>query len=289
MELKIEEDITQKIIEGVRSVYSSDKYKKYLDFISRFHNYSFNNQILIFSQCEGATYVAGYKTWEKLKRNVKKGEKAIKILAPYTRRFKNRVYLKDENNQYVYDDNGNRIVEENEFKLIKYRWVNVFDVSQTEGEGLPQIVEELKGTSSTIENLVYAITAISEASIVYRTKELDPILKDGAKGYYERKNNSIVIDADLEDFQKAKTLVHEYAHSILHKDGNKSKDEKEIEAESIAYIVCKSVGLDTSSYSFPYIFTYCKNNDQILANTLDNIRMNTLQIIGKIKRVYEDG
>lgn len=283
MDLKLDKDITETIMNGVKSVFTSENYKKYLNFLSRFHNYSFNNQILIFCQCEEATYVAGYKTWEKMNRYVKKGQKGIKILAPYKKKFKKNVSVRDEYGECCYDVQGNKLFEEKEYTVTKYKPVTVFDISQTEGEDVPQLVQPLKGTSETIRNLIYAVTSIAESSVIFKTKDEDRLLKSGARGYYDLKKDVIVIDENLEDLQKLKTLIHEYAHSILHNcDTEKDRNIKEIEAESIAYMICSAFGLDTSSYSFPYIFGYSKNDVNNLLTTLNNIRHISSDILGRI-------
>lgn len=278
------------IEQGVKNIYTSDKYKKYLQFISKFHNYSFNNTILIVSQFPTASLIAGYTSWNKnFKRHVNKGEKAIKILAPYDTFIKETIDKKDENGNYVFDANGNKIQEEIQIKILKFRIVNVFDVSQTSGEPLPELVSDLKGTSDVINILRDSIIEICEIPIEFTSPQQDKTLQEGAKGYYSITDNKIVINNELEDLQIVKTLAHEYVHSLLHKDISirKTQSQREIEAESLAFILCNHFGIDTSDYSFAYIASYSEMDQSFLKQTLLEIKKEANNIIEKIEPIFE--
>lgn len=278
------------IEQGVKNIYTSDKYKKYLQFISKFHNYSFNNTILIVSQFPTASLIAGYTSWNRdFKRYVNKGEKAIKILAPYDTFVKQTIDKKDVNGNFVFDENGNKIQEEIQIKILKFRLVNVFDISQTSGEPLPELVSDLKGTSDVINILRDSIIEICEIPIEFTSPQQDKTLQEGAKGYYSITDNKIVINNELEDLQIVKTLAHEYIHSLLHKDISirKTQSQREIEAESLAFILCNHFGIDTSDYSFAYIASYSEMDQSFLKQTLLEIKKEANNIIEKIEPIFE--
>lgn len=281
--IKTKEQLAFEMIEqGVKDVYTSDNFKNYLSFLSKFHDYSFNNTILILSQYPSASLIAGLHSWNRnFKRQVNKGSKAIKILAPYNTTIK----TKEES----LDENGNKIQIEVESKITKFRVVNVFDVSQTSGEPLPELINDLKGTSKDIEMLIESIKEICEIPIEFTSPSIDETLEDGAKGYFSLTDNKIVINEELENLQIVKTLAHEYVHSILHNDKNmkKTQNQREIEAESLAFVLCNHFGIDTSDYSFTYIATYAQNDQDFLKQTLIEIKTISSELIDKIEPVFE--
>jgi len=291
MKIKTKEQEAFEMIEqGVKNVYTSDNFRNYLQFISKFHNYSFNNTILILSQFPAASLIAGYTSWNKdFNRQVNKGEKAIKILAPYDKYIRRTIDKIDVDGNYVLDENGNRIQEEITTKITKFRVVNVFDVSQTSGDPLPELISDLKGTSKEVQLLIKSIQEVCEIPIEFVSPKQDETLSDGAKGYYSRTEDKIVINSELEDLQTVKTLAHEYAHSSLHKDKNikKSQSQREIEAESLAFVICNHFGIDTSDYSFTYIASYSQMDQEFLKQTLLNIKKEANAIIEKIEPVFE--
>lgn len=265
------EEITQELEKGVQEVFDSEKYKAYLEFVSKFYDYSVNNTILIWMQRPDASFVAGYKAWQtKFNRQVKKGEKGIKILAPMPKKFTKK--MKDEN--------GNEV--EKEIQYTAFRAISVFDISQTEGEDVPQIVSTLDGA---VENYV---------EIVEKLKALSPVPVDfeafdsKAKGYYSPSESRIVVQPDLSELQSLKTLIHEISHAILHNDDGEeaeaNRHTKEVQAESVAYTVCAALGLDTSEYSFSYVAGWSDGREvKELTASMDVIRRTAKDIIEALK------
>lgn len=237
---------------GVKNVFSSEKYKECLAFFSKFHNYSFNNSILIAMQCPQASQVASFATWKKLGIKVKKGSKAIKILCPVP-----YSYIKEEDT-----DEGKKEVTKSG---LTFKLGNVFDVSQTDGEA-PSLVNKLKGNSDEMKNLIEKIIKKSDIPI-----EIDAALNDKPEnGYYSLVKNDIHIKESLDDAHKIKTIVHELAHSKLHSLDKKgyTRNEAEVQAESVAFVTCNYIGLDTSDYSFGYIASWSsgKNTKELKAS-----------------------
>ena len=270
------------IEEGVQQLRSSEKYRDYLRSLSKFHDYSFNNTLLILSQCPNASMIAGFNTWKnEFNRRIRKGEKSIKILAPY--KVKHSIIKKET------DENGNETHVEKQISITKFRPVNVFDVSQTEGDALPSLTKELIGSSESSIGLIEAIKEISEIPVLFKTKEEDPSLVT-AKGYFQYGENGkfIVIRKDMDINQQAKTLLHEFAHSILHENSTKEKRVKEIEAESLAFVVSNHFGLDTSDYSFGYIQSWSSNkSDKELKDVLEDIQEHADKLIEMIEPVFK--
>lgn len=231
------------MVKGVSEFLNSNKWKEFLKFQSHFYNYSFGNVVMIFMQKENATYVAGFKAWNKLGRYIKKGEKAIKILAPVKVKVKGEKESEEQKERYV---------------LKGFKVVNVFDISQTEGKDIPEICRELKGKSVKIETLYNKLLSIIKIPVIQ-----EPLR--GPKGYYDPSKNIISIKEDMDPKQKLKTLVHEYAHYKLHsKKTDFTRAEQEVQAEGIAFIVLNHFGINTSSYSFEYITAYSYKEPQIL-------------------------
>ena len=270
---------------GVHEIFTSEKYHIYLNTMSKFHNYSFNNTLLIAMQRPDATLVAGYQTWKKkFNRQVQRGEKGIKIIAPAPIKEKRRVEKVDEETQeIVIGDDGQPETEIVEHITPRFRVTTVFDVSQTEGEPLPTLgTTELEGNVVIYEDFMKGLEELSP--VPFRFEDIG----NGAKGYYSEKY--IAIQRDMSNAQTMKTAVHETAHAILHdrdimQENGVSKDRttKEVEAESVAYVVCSHFGLDTSEYSFSYIAGWSSNKEMSeLRNSMDTIRVTSSKLIEDI-------
>lgn len=260
--------ITEQLEQGVRDVYTSGKWAEYLQTMSKFYNYSAGNCLLIMMQCPTATLVAGYRTWQKeFKRNVKKGEKAIRILAPITCKAKHTEI----------DEGGNEV--EVEFKFLRFRDVPVFDISQTEGEPVDKLMVELTGDAGA--DLIDKLVKVAPVPVTFEDF-------DGrAYGYYSPSKNCIVVRNGIENRHKVKTLVHEIAHSILHCDDGEQEDAdrrtKEVQAESVAYVVLNYLGIDTSEYSFGYVAGWSNGRDiKELQASIEVIRKTASDIIQKV-------
>lgn len=272
--------ITDRLEEGVRAVFASDEYREYLDFLSKFHDYSFSNCILIKMQLPSASLVAGYGDWlKKHHRYVRKGEKAIRILAPTPYKKKKEVD--------VIDEHGNKSREEVEVLVPCFKIVNVFDVSQTEGEPLPSLgVDKLDGTVEQFDAFMAALESVSPAPIGYEN------IPGRSHGYYHHVERRIAIQEGMPQLQTLKTGVHEVAHAVLHawpedtnmppKDGP-DKHTKEVQAESVAYVVCQHYGLETSDYSFAYVAGWSSVRDvKELKESLGVIRQTAHDLIAAI-------
>lgn len=270
---------------GVHEIFTSEKYHIYLNTMSKFHNYSFNNTLLIAMQRPDATLVAGYQTWKKkFNRQVQRGEKGIKIIAPAPIKETRRVEKVDEETQeIVIGDDGQPETEIVERITPRFRVTTVFDVSQTEGEPLPTLgTTELEGNVVIYEDFMKGLEELSP--VPFRFEDIG----NGAKGYYSEKY--IAIQRDMSNAQTMKTAVHETAHAILHdrdimQENGVSKDRttKEVEAESVAYVVCSHFGLDTSEYSFSYIAGWSSNKEMSeLRNSMDTIRVTSSKLIEDI-------
>ncbi len=250
-------EITKQLEEGVKALFTSERYTEYLKTMSKFYNYSFNNTVLIALQRPEATLVAGYSAWQKnFHRQVKKGEKGIQIIAPSQRKEKELVEKFDpETNEPILGPDGQPETEVVEHVVSDFRVVRVFDISQTYGEPLPELaIPDLTGQVQNFPLFLQAVKELSPVPIRFGETEGE------AKGYYSNKKKEIVVKEDMSESQTIKTLIHEIAHAKLHdrevlEQTGEEKDQrtKEIEAESIAYTVCQYFGLDTSDYSFPYI------------------------------------
>lgn len=261
-------ELTKKLEEGVKEVFSSDKYKEYLRFLGMFHNYSFNNVMLILMQMPDASLVAGYKTWQKLGRNVKKGEHGIRILAPCPHKRTIEVDGDDK-----------------EVCFTTFRPTSVFDVSQTEGDELPQgFVTMLSDDVDGYESLIKKLTAVSPVKV-----EFEEIEDSSALGFFSHTENKIVVKSGMSQMQTVKTLVHEISHSLLHNKENGEEKEadrrtKEVQAESVAYTVCGVLGIDTSDYSFGYIAGWSKDKDvKELSKSMEVVRKTASKLIEDIK------
>lgn len=254
----------KRIDEGVKAVFQSDKYKEYLKFASKFTDYSARNTLLINLQRPDATLVAAYGKWKQLGRQVERGQTGIEILAPVA--YKTNQVLEterpavDEFGNQLYNPDGTEKMETVEKPMtgLAFKKVYVFDVSQTSGKELPDPVTELTGDidSARKEAVFAALKKVTGIDIEFKD------IKGGAKGYYSATNNEIVIKSGMSDAQTLKTAFHEAAHNLLHDPAkdivtNKSpRNEKEVQAESVAFMVAERFGIDTSEYSFPYIASW---------------------------------
>lgn len=264
-----------KLEDGVMEFFTSEKYITYLQVMSKFHTYSANNQVLIAMQMPEATAVAGYNSWiRNFDRHVKRGEKSITILAPM------KVKIKIDTDRR--DADGKIIQEERE--TIKFRPVSVFDVSQTEGKPLPQIISELAGNVSRYEQLLDAARQAAPYPIEIRAVE------GSAKGWCNFTQEKIIIKEGMSEAQTLKTAFHETAHARIHAgDTDKSREQKEVEAESIAYVVCNHFGLDTSDYSFGYVATWAGRQDiNLLKQSMQTISQTAKAIITDVERAMEE-
>ena len=284
------QEITEKLEQGIKELFESEKYKTYLNTMSKFHNYSFNNTMLIAMQKPDATLVAGFKAWQKnFDRHVKKGEKGIRILAPAPYKIKEEQEKLDPvTGEIMLDKNGMPITEEVEIKIPAFRVVPVFDVSQTDGKELPDIgVNELLGSVEDYEDFMQALTEVSPVPITYEDIDGD------AKGYFHTTDHRIALQEGMSQSQTVKTFIHEVAHAKLHdREQNqdidaildKDRNTKEVEAESVAYTVCQHFGIDTSDYSFGYIAGWSSDRDmKELKSSLDTIRKTASELITGIE------
>lgn len=283
-------EITDRLEEGLKELFEGEKYKSYLNTMSKFHNYSANNIQLIEMQCPDATYVAGYKAWQRnFERHVNKGERGIRILAPAPYKIKEEQEKIDPvTNEPVLDRDGMPVMEEVEIKIPAFRVVTVFDYSQTDGKELPGLgVNELHGNVERYQDFMEALERVSPVPIRYEEMEGD------RKGYFIDLSRPIAIKEGMSEAQTAKTGVHEVAHAKLHareaeqdteKAVYKDRETKEVEAESIAYTVCQHFGIDTSDYSFGYIAGWSSGKEMPeLKSSLDTIRRTSSELIKGIE------
>ena len=281
-------EISERLEQGVKEIFTSERYTEYLNTMSKFHNYSFNNTLLITMQKPEATLVAGYQAWQKkFNRHVKRGEKGIQIIAPAPIREKQEIEKIDPvTKEPVIGEDGQPETEIVEMVIPRFRVTTVFDVSQTEGEPIADLdVPELTGSVQFYDTFMQALQNISPVPIRMMNVEGE------AKGYYHQTEKYIAIKEDMSNVQTMKTGVHEVSHALLHDrevmDAEgvlKDQTTKEVEAESIAYIVCNHFGLDTSEYSFTYIASWCESRDmKALKASMDTIRKTSAEIIGNIE------
>ena len=248
-------EITDRLETGIQQLFDSDRYKAYLTTMAKFHNYSFNNTLLIAMQ--GGQLVAGFNKWkDTFHRTVKKGEKGIKILAPAPYKVKQKMEKLDEQGKPILDKDGKPLTEEKTVQIPAFKVVSVFDVSQTEGEPLPSIaVNELSGSVQDYQDFFKALEQASPVPIGFED------IEGGAHGYFHLLDNRIAIQEGMSQLQTIKTAIHEIAHAKLHtidpntpeQSNHPDSRTREVQAESVAYAVCQHYGLDTSEYSFGYV------------------------------------
>lgn len=287
------QELTDKLEQGLQDLFNSDSYRNYLSTMSKFHNYSFNNTLLIAMQKPDATLVAGYKAWQKnFERHVNKGEKAIRILAPAPYKIKEeRDKIDPVTQELLLDKDGNPQKEEVEITIPAFRAVSVFDLSQTDGKPIPELTaKELLSDVEGYQDMIRAVEAISPVPI-----ELEEIAGD-SKGYYDREAKRIAVQENMSESQTLKTMIHEVAHSKLHskeveqdEQMRKDRNTKEVEAESVAYTVCQHFGVDTSDYSFGYIAGWSSGRDtKELRSSMDTIRRTASELITGIEEQLQE-
>jgi antirestriction protein ArdC len=279
-------ELTERLENGVKELYASDNYAQYITAMAKFHHYSFGNALLILFQCPQATNVAGYNTWKQLGRQVKKGEKGIMILAPCNFRASlEREKIDPLTGQALLGPDGKPLTEKVKISPNRFKIAHVFDLSQTEGRELPQIgVSELTGDVADYNGIYNRLTALSPLPVVQED------FQRSAKGYTSFTENRIVVKPGMSQVQTIKTLVHEITHAKLHKPDDildvPRQDErrrKEVEAESIAYVVCQHFGIDTTDYSLAYVAGWSKGRELTeLKGSLNIIHATAGEIIDAI-------
>lgn len=294
-------DITDSIENGIKELFESDKYKQYLQTMSRFHRYSVNNQMLIYMQKPNATLVAGFNKWrDQFGRNVKKGEKGIKIIAPtpYKKKIE-ETKLDPDTKLPMLDDNGKIITVEKEVQIPMFRVVSVFDASQTVGKPLPQLASDLSGNVQNYDAFVEAIKCSAPVPITF-----EPIA-DNMDGYFSTDEQKIVIRGNMSEVQTVSALLHELAHSKLHntkiKDDELQAEEQEadtpkpdrnteeVQAESISFAVCACYGIKTDENSFGYIASWSNGKElPELKASLETINKTSNAIITDIDKNHAE-
>ena len=295
-------EITDSIETGIRELFQSDKYRQYLSTMSRFHRYSVNNVMLIHMQKPDATHVAGFNKWrDTFGRNVRKGEKGIKIIAPtpYKKKIE-EAKLDPDTKRPMLDADGNAIMEEKTIQIPMYKVVSVFDVSQTEGKPLPELAEKLTGNVQEYEAFMEALKRSAPVPI-----RIEPMGAD-MDGYFSASEQRIAIREGMSQVQTVSAVVHEIAHSKLHNYQKepeqaaleheaappvprKSRETEEIEAESISYAVCAYYGVETGANSFGYLASWSKDKElSALRESLETINKTSSGLISDIDRHYRD-
>ena len=294
-------EIVDSIENGIKELFESDKYRQYLATMSRFHRYSVNNTMLIYMQRPDATHVAGFNKWrDQFGRNVLKGEKGIRIIAPTPYKKKvEEIKTDPETNAPVLDADGKAIIEEKEIRIPMFKVVSVFDVSQTSGKPLPQLAADLSGNVQQYEVFMEALRRASPVPI-----EIKPVAHD-TDGFFSIKAQSITIRAGMSEVQTVCAAVHEIAHAKLHDyehmteladdgetilvPGEKSRNTEEVEAESISYAVCQYYGIETGENSFGYIATWSKGKElKELRASLETINKTASELITDIDRHFAE-
>ena len=289
-------EITEKLQQGLEELFDSEKFKSYLDTMSKFYHYSFNNSLLIAMQKPGATLVASYRSWQKnFSRNVNKGEKGIRILAPTPYKIKEeRAIINPLSGLPMLDEKGDVQTEEVEVSLTGFKVAYVFDVSQTSGEPLPEMgVEELLQSVDDYQIFMEALE--NAAPVPLEMREVD----GGTKGYFSPTEQKIVIQSGMGESQTVKTAVHEIVHSLLHDSGHarmegvdatekKDRNTKEVEAEAVAYTVCQHFGIDTSDYSFAYVAGWSSGREMTeLKKSMETIQKTAAELIDRIEETIQ--
>ena len=281
-------EITDRLEQGITELFDSERYKEYLQVMSKFHNYSFNNTLLIAMQKPDASLIAGFNAWKNnFGRNVMRGEKGIRILAPSPYKIRQEVEKKDpQTGKTVIGKDGKPVTETKEIQIPAYKVVAVFDVSQTEGRELPSIsANELTGDVEQYEDFFAALEKTSPVPMGFEK------IEGTAHGYYHLEEKRIAIDEGMSQLQNLKTAIHEIAHAKLHdidlnapeQPDRPDRRTREVQAESIAYTVCQHYGLDTSDYSFGYVAGWSSGRELAeLKTSLETIRATAAEIINSI-------
>lgn len=286
------DDILKSLEDGLKAMMDSEKYKDFLTTMSKFHNYSLNNTLLIAMQRPDASLVAGYNAWQKnFGRQVNKGEKGIKILAPapYKKKLE-REKIDPDTKKPIVGIDGRTQKEYVEVTIPAFKPVTVFDVAQTSGKEIPSLgIDELDGSVKGYQEFRKALEIVSPVPIV----EME--IQSGAKGYFSPAEQKIALQKGMSEIQRIKTTIHEIAHALLHdKDGpkidgvsqddNKGRNNKEVEAESVAYAVCQHFGIDTSEYSFGYVAGWSSGKELTeLKESMDTIKKTASMLISGIE------
>lgn len=284
------DSIMQSLESGVEELFTSNRYQEFLKTMAKFHNYSFNNTMLIAMQRPDATLVTSYKNWQSMGRQVMKGEKGITIIAPAPYKKMKEKEVLDENQRPIMGTDGKPKTEKVEVTVPHFKAVTVFDIAQTSGEPIQTLAPELLTAAvQDFDSFMQAIQKISPVPI--RFDEID----GNANGYYHNADKEIVIKKGLSESQTLKTTIHETAHAKLHDKEimeslgvEKDRLTKEVEAESVAYCVCSSFGLDTSDYSFPYIAGWSSSREmKEMKASMDVIRKTAGEMIDQLTEELE--
>ena len=284
------DSIMQSLESGVEELFTSNRYQEFLKTMAKFHNYSFNNTMLIAMQRPDATLVTSYKNWQSMGRQVMKGEKGITIIAPAPYKKMKEKEVLDENQRPIMGTDGKPKTEKVEVTVPHFKAVTVFDIAQTSGEPIQTLAPELLTAAvQDFDSFMQAIQKISPVPI--RFDEID----GNANGYYHNADKEIVIKKGLSESQTLKTAIHETAHAKLHDREimeslgvEKDRLTKEVEAESVAYCVCSSFGLDTSDYSFPYIAGWSSSREmKEMKASMDVIRKTAGEMIDQLTEELE--
>ena len=284
------DSIMQSLESGVEELFTSNRYQEFLKTMAKFHNYSFNNTMLIAMQRPDATLVTSYKNWQSMGRQVMKGEKGITIIAPAPYKKMKEKEVLDENQRPIMGTDGKPKTEQVEVTVPHFKAVTVFDIAQTSGEPIQTLAPELLTAAvQDFDSFMQAIQKISPVPI--RFDEID----GNANGYYHNADKEIVIKKGLSESQTLKTAIHETVHAKLHDKEimeslgvKKDRLTKEVEAESVAYCVCSSFGLDTSDYSFPYIAGWSSSREmKEMKASMDVIRKTAGEMIDQLTEELE--
>lgn len=284
------DSIMQSLESGVEELFTSNRYQEFLKTMAKFHNYSFNNTMLIAMQRPDATLVTSYKNWQSMGRQVMKGEKGITIIAPAPYKKMKEKEVLDENQRPIMGTDGKPKTEQVEVTVPHFKAVTVFDIAQTSGEPIQTLSPELLTAAvQDFDSFMQAIQKISPVPI--RFDEID----GNANGYYHNADKEIVIKKGLSESQTLKTAIHETVHAKLHDKEimeslgvEKDRLTKEVEAESVAYCVCSSFGLDTSDYSFPYIAGWSSSREmKEMKASMDVIRKTAGEMIDQLTEELE--
>ena len=295
-------EITDKLEQGIKDLFNSDRYKEYLSAMSKFHNYSFRNTILILMQKPDASYIAGFNTWKNdFKRAVRKGEKGIKILAPAPYKKEIEETAHDKNGNPILNADGSNRTTTKTITVPAFKITTVFDLSQTDGKEIPTIANQLTGNVEDYERFFKALKQISPVPI-----ELENI-DGGAYGYYHTMEKRIAVKNDLSEMQTIKTTIHEIAHAKLHalpekgenkviEDDRPDNRTREVQAESVAYTVCQHFGIDTSDYSFGYVAGWSSGKEtaelkaslEVIRTTADEMITDISEKLKELEKVQEN-
>ena len=278
-------ELLEQAEQGTKAVFESENYRNYLAIMSKFHSYSFRNSLLILMQKPEATHVAGYAAWKKkFNRQVQRGESGIQIVGYSPRKVNVEQEKKDSSGNTIIGADGKPVMEKVTRQVPSYVPVSVFDVSQTEGEPLPQLVNELNGSVEAYQDLMQAIRDVSPFPVSFEE------IQGGAKGFCDPVTQRIVIQQGMSEAQSVKTAIHEVTHADLHAPEQNliladrtDRRTREIEAESTAFVVCEHYGIDTSDYTFPYLASWSSSKELAeLQSSLETIQKQAGDLIDKI-------